>query len=197
LNTLEQQGKLTVVFVVHLVDSCSRFNSSLVGQRKPNWHGVYDVHTNVVHYPSITQPTHAKWEPVSPEESATSTTHNDSHDTNLTNGVSFKDVGPSQVSMFEPVSKVVARNFLVTDTVFVQCPINGAGIPGADGDMLAIGANGLPEASEEILAELPPDCRDALLEAKEQEKEWRTYWSTESNDGLRGNLKIGFLGFPV
>lgn len=147
-----------------------------------------------MHYPEISQPTHAKWEQIFPEDSQNSGSLNSSH--LLTNGTSNGHSSTTD-TMFEPVSDIVARNFLVTDTVFVSPSLSGLGIPGPDGDMLAIGPNGLPDASEEILAELPTDCRVALLAAKAKEKEWKEHWTTETRDGMRGNLKIGFLGFPV
>jgi chromatin structure-remodeling complex protein RSC7 len=147
-----------------------------------------------MHYPKITQPTHAKWEQVSPEE-ATSTNGFDSSRL-LTNGTS-NGHSNTHDTIFAPVSDVVSRNFLVTDTLFVSPALSGLGIPGPDGDMLAFGPNGLPNVSDEILAELPPDCRTALFAAKSKEKEWKESWTTESRDGMRGNLKIGFLGFPV
>lgn len=144
-----------------------------------------------MHYPKITQPTHAKWEqlPVSANTLSDSQKY-------LTNGTSNHDA-EQLPTIFQPVSKVIARNFLVTDTVYTAPSLSGVGIPGPDGDMLAINHNGLPEVSDDILAELPPDCREALLAAKQEERGWKESWTTESHDGLRGNLKIGFLGFPV
>jgi chromatin structure-remodeling complex protein RSC7 len=47
----------------------SRFNSSLSALRKSNQQGIYDPHTNMMCYPKITQPTHARWEEVPPSES--------------------------------------------------------------------------------------------------------------------------------
>ncbi|KAF1959645.1 hypothetical protein CC80DRAFT_489756 [Byssothecium circinans] len=49
--------------------SASRFNSNLSALRKANLNGVYDAHTNLMCYPKITQPTHAKWEEIPPEQS--------------------------------------------------------------------------------------------------------------------------------
>jgi chromatin structure-remodeling complex protein RSC7 len=144
-----------------------------------------------MHFPKITQPTHAKWEqlPVAANPPSDSQKY-------LTNGTSDHDAEP-QPTIFQPVSKVIARNFLITDTVFTAPPLSSVAIPGPDGDMLAINHNGLPDISDDILAELPSDCKAALLAAKREEKVWKESWNTESQDGLRGNLKIGFLGFPV
>jgi chromatin structure-remodeling complex protein RSC7 len=169
----------------------SRFNSSLASQRKMAWNGVYDPHTNAMHYPKITQPTHAKWEQLPVSDSVQADSQHQ-----LTNGTSTSHSDSSN-TIFKPVSNVVARNFLVTDTVYVSPSQSGVGIPGPDGDMLAMNHNGLPHMSDEILEELPAECRAALLEAKKEETEWKENWTTESRDGMRGNLKIGFLGFPV
>jgi chromatin structure-remodeling complex protein RSC7 len=40
----------------------SRFNSNLTALRRANLEGVYDPHTNLMCYPKVTQPTHARWE---------------------------------------------------------------------------------------------------------------------------------------
>jgi chromatin structure-remodeling complex protein RSC7 len=169
----------------------SRFNSNLVAKRREVWDGLYDPHTNVMHYPRITQPTHAKWEHVN-NEASTDVERNPQR--LLTNGTSHHQ--PPK-TIFEPVPDVVSRNFLVVDTVYKAPSMNALGNPGADGNMLTLGPNGLPNVTDEILAEMPPDCRAALLEAKRHEKEWKETWTSETNDGMRGNLKIGFMGFPV
>lgn len=49
--------------------SASRFNSSISAIRKANLQGIYDPHTNLMCYPKITQPTHARWEEVPSTES--------------------------------------------------------------------------------------------------------------------------------
>ncbi|KAF2747997.1 nuclear localization protein-like protein NPL6 [Sporormia fimetaria CBS 119925] len=49
--------------------AASRFNSSLSALRKANMQGIYDPHTNLMCYPKITQPSHARWEEVPPSES--------------------------------------------------------------------------------------------------------------------------------
>lgn len=42
----------------------SAFNSNLVKMRETTQDGVYDIHTNTMHYPADTQPTRARWEAV-------------------------------------------------------------------------------------------------------------------------------------
>ncbi|OAL00760.1 hypothetical protein IQ06DRAFT_275656 [Phaeosphaeriaceae sp. SRC1lsM3a] len=48
--------------------AASRFNSNLSALRKANLEGVYDPHTNLMCYPKVTQPTHARWEEVAAED---------------------------------------------------------------------------------------------------------------------------------
>jgi len=99
--------------------------------------------------------------------------------------------------MFSPLPPIITRNFLVVDTHFSSPPISGVGLPGPDGPVLDVGPIGLPDASEDILTELPPECRTAFEEAKSKEEMWKNSWGTEVEDGARGKLRIGFLGYPV
>jgi chromatin structure-remodeling complex protein RSC7 len=156
-----------------------------------------------MHYPKITQPTHVKWEELTPESNGHSPPKQTNGISQLTNGVHHVNLNgtalqPAPIhTIFTPIPQVVSRNFLVVDTKFEAPPISGLGIPGPDGDVLDVGPNGLPDVTEEMLAELPPDCRKALMDAKAKEAEWKQRWSNEVQDGARGKLKIGFLGYPV
>ena len=117
----------------------------------------------------------------------------------MANGMSHLTNGHhmERKTIFKPVSKTVARNFMVTDTIFISPSISGVGIPGPDSAMYDMNPNGLPDANPEIIAELPEDCRNALLQAKREEDEWKHTWGSETTDGMRGRLKIGFMGYPV
>ncbi|QDS75680.1 hypothetical protein FKW77_007615 [Venturia effusa] len=181
--------------------AASLFNSHITKTRRSNLNGIYDPHTNIMHFPKITQPTHARWEEVDEE-----LPHKASHGlTNgvsaLTNGIHDVDLNVTSVKesggIFSPLPSIITRNFLVVDTKFESPPISGLGIPGPDGDSVDVGPNGLPDVSDDILAELPPQCRQALEAAKDQEIQWKTQWKSEVEDGARGTLRIGFLGFPV
>jgi chromatin structure-remodeling complex protein RSC7 len=165
-------------------------------------HGVYDPHTNTMMYPRATQPTHAKWEelPIEPNH-AKALTNGVSELTNGVHKVSLNGVAPEDHhrpsgSIFSSIPPVVSRNFLVTDTYYQSPPISNLGIPGPDGDMLDVGPNGLPHVTEDVMADLPPECLQALVEAKAKEAEWKATWKTETEDGARGRLNIRFLGFP-
>lgn len=146
------------------------------------------------------QHTHARWEQVHDVDEDSHMTNGVSELTNGVNGVHINGNHPKPThsnTIFPPVKSIVSRNFLVVDTVFESPPCTGLGIPGLDGDTLDVGPNGLPDIDEDLLSELPPECRQAFTEAKEREMEWKTRWASEAESGARGNLKIGFLGFPV
>jgi chromatin structure-remodeling complex protein RSC7 len=144
-----------------------------VEARKHAWDGLYDPHTNITHYPNATQPSHVKWEHVPLSDSV------------------------ENRSKFSAVSDVVARNFLVVDTAYVAPTISGVGLPGPDTYLSDLNPNGLPNLDPDTMDELPEECRTALIQAKEKENEWKQQWGTETDDGMRAKLKIGFLGFPV
>jgi chromatin structure-remodeling complex protein RSC7 len=178
----------------------SNYNSMIAASRKANLDGVYDPHTNMMHYPKIMQHTHVRWEQVTDEVEDAHMANGISHLTNGVNGVHLNGTRHDEVhhnTIFPPVKPIVSRNFLVVDTVFESPSYSGMGIPGPDGDALDVGTNGLSTIGGDILAELPADCRRALEEAKEREMQWKSKWGSEHRDGARGNLKIGFLGFPV
>ena len=182
-----------------ILNGSSNYNSMIAASRKANLNGVYDPHTNMMHYPKIMQPTHFRWEKIQDVEDDVSMTNGVSHLTNGVNGVHLNGTHHEEQrtnTNFSPVKPIVSRNFMVVDTVF-ESPAQPYGIPGRDGDSLDVGPNGLSGISEDILAELPPECRSAFDEAKEQEMEWKNKWTNERTDGGRGELKIAFLGFPV
>jgi chromatin structure-remodeling complex protein RSC7 len=170
----------------------SQFNSSLVALRRANMGGIYDAHTNMMLYPKITQPTHAKWEEIIDTE-----INGVSELTNGVNRVNLDREAAREKSIFGPVEPVVSRNFLVVDSYLQSPPISGLGIPGPDGDFEDVGTNGLADVSPDILNELPAECRRAFEDAKAKEAEWKGFWRTETIDGARPQLKIGFSGVPV
>jgi len=136
--------------------------------------------------PKIMQPSHVKWESLPPpSEHLTNGTHTTSSDIS------------SDPTIFSTVPPVIARNFLVTDTVFASAPIHNPGVPGPDGDVSDIGGNGLTGISRDLIDELPEDCRAAFDEALRAEQQWKRSWGTEGSDSLRTSLRIGFNGFPV
>ena len=147
------------------------------------------------------QPSHVKWEQVVDHPSELDALFAD--DDARTNGVLANGHTDSHTSktkplnLFKPVPEIVSRNLLVTDVYFESPPISNLGAPGPDGRVNDLGPNGLSTISQDVLDELPDDCRRALEEARQAETKWQTKWGTEKTDGSRRNLRIGFNGFPV
>ncbi len=137
-----------------------------------------------MHYPRILQPTHARWEQIDDNEAALTADHKHEEDDDESR------------TIFLPVDPLVSRNFRVVDTIFESAPSSLYGLPGPDGDELDVGFNGLSSVPEDIKAELPPDCLKAFEEALAREKEWKSRWGTETQNGLRRPLKIdkGVIG---
>ncbi|KAI9836475.1 MAG: hypothetical protein M1837_003381 [Sclerophora amabilis] len=189
----------------------SRFNTSLTSSRRYNLQGIYDPHTNVMQFPQITQPTHARWEqisspdhvPSSKEKTAAINGVAETH-THVTKGssalatngtdahsISTDTQNPTETILTD-IAPIYPRNFLITDTHFIAPPISGLGVPGPDGDEFDLGHGGLDDIASDVIAELPPDCLKAFRAAREQERLWKTSWRAEGDDGARGKLRIGF-----
>ncbi|KAI9821371.1 MAG: hypothetical protein M1832_003377 [Thelocarpon impressellum] len=185
---LRVRGKIWLTYAL-----CSRFNSAMTASRRQNLDGVYDPHTNVTQFPRITQPTRARWERVPPTTSSQPPGL-------LTNGTTLSDESPvsedsgrqAATTIFPTLPPIYARNLLVVDLRLKGPDITGMGTPGPDGDRFDVGSAGLGGVDEELLAELPETCRAAFEEAKKREMEWRDGWRSETQDGSRGKLRIGF-----
>ncbi|KAF2717080.1 hypothetical protein K431DRAFT_233945 [Polychaeton citri CBS 116435] len=189
----------------------SRFNSTLAQLRQTTMNGVYDTHTNMMFYPKITQPTHAKWERIpppldhsqKPQRALTNGTHH------LTNGdahlfdsmdLDTDDRSQHTPTNFPPVPPIISRNFLVTDIHYSAPPLSNTGYPGPDGiaSDLASGAGGtLSSIRDDILDELDETCRREFETARKLEVDWKAHWGTEAQSAGRRDLKISFAGYPV
>ncbi|KAL8650798.1 MAG: hypothetical protein Q9226_004988 [Calogaya cf. arnoldii] len=153
----------------------SRYNASITAIRRKNLEGVYDPHTNTLQYPKIMQPTHAQWEvSTSPTESPSA------------------EQDPGTESRFPPLPAMLKRNFLVSDTYYVNPPISDVGNPGPDGDVLDIGSPGLVTTSDSVAAAMPLDCLKALHSARAEAMEWKKAWGGEDQDGARAQLRITY-----
>lgn len=146
----------------------SRFNSYLRLGRDEVMDGVYDIHTNVMQYPGITQPTHARWEEVREDENV--------DDLSL------------RLSKLDPV---YARNYRIHDLCLESAPDSNMPEPG-----LGYQNPGLAGIPQHILNELPAECRTAFDEAAQKEFEWRSKWLNESTDGHRAHLISSFEWYP-
>ncbi|KAL4896532.1 chromatin remodelling complex Rsc7/Swp82 subunit-domain-containing protein [Aspergillus ambiguus] len=148
----------------------SNYNSLLSNARRVNLEGTYEIHTNVMQYPKIMQPTHARWErlpPPDPRVAAKLT--KDMSTLSLTNGVDANDaaavVAEERTETAEPVASVedgtqsqteetresifsdipaaLSRRFAITDIYYETPPYSNMGVPGPDGDVHDLGTNGL------------------------------------------------------
>lgn len=112
---------------------------------------------------------------------------------------------PAASSIMPPVPPVFTRRFAITDIHYETPETSTLGRPGPDGDVQDIGSNGIismanpqhPEfVSAEILAELPPECKEALIEAAMKEYQWKSKWQTESTDAARGQILQSYNWYP-
>lgn len=175
-------------------DNTSRYNSTLAAARRANLKGVYDIHTNMMHYPQIMQPTHARWEqvPASAEHPPKTNGHTYlSHAQDDSMEVDG-EVTESKVTVFPPVDPVVSRNYMITDTYYEGPPKPDMPYPGPDGDIYDLGPPGLCAVKDDIIDELPEGCKKAFYEAREVERQWKARWGTEQDDGARAHLAISY-----
>ena len=197
---LERLGKSHSLRFEPLTNFASRFNSSLASQRRHNLNGIYDVHTNVMQYPKIMQPTHARWEQVLPRSPASRTSQTAANQMNDVlpdglNGTSGHSDGrepAAENTIFPDIPPVFTRNFMISDTYYETPPASVLGYPGPDEEVLDVGPGELTRVPERLLTELPEDCRRAFVEAKAVEKAWKERWGTDTDDGARAQLRITY-----
>lgn len=171
-------------------------------------------------YPKTMQPTHARWEHLPPADSRAAS--------KLTKGLSTLTLDANETTQPEPepepeptlesdkpndssttttsIPAALTRRFAIHDTHYESPPYSNQGLPGPDGDVLDLGANGLvsiagsppvPEfAAPEILAELPPECKEALVDAAAREWQWKAKWRSEVDDGRRAQPLKSYSWFP-
>lgn len=191
----------------------SRSNSAMTELRRANLNGVYDTHTNMMFYPKIMQPTHARWEEVPPPSSGAEAKQQkqlpNGTDHTLPNGSADPDAmdtssehqrQPNQ-TIFHPVPSSISRTFTVIDTLFDSSPLSGTGYPGPDGNIMdaTSGSNGLSSVPDDIVDELPPGCREAFERERAKERKWKGGWGSEKEVGSRKawGLRIGLGPWPV
>jgi len=175
-------------------DNLSRYNATLALARRANLNGVYDIHTNMMHYPQIMQPTHARWEQVpasgeQPSEANGRTELTRDRDDAMVIDGEAKGFIPTVLS---PVDPVISRNYMITDTHYEGPPKPDMPYPGPDGDMYDIGPGGLGVVKNDIIAELPEESKKAFFDAREVERQWKARWATEQEDGARAHLAISY-----
>ncbi|CAG8134445.1 unnamed protein product [Penicillium olsonii] len=206
--------------------AASNYNHKLADMRRVNLNGVYDVHTNIMQYPKIMQPTHARWErvPPGPELATAIGLASEMNSLNIEANGSPNEVDTQALeskeshepadgepetaaipSIFPPVPPQVYNRYVVQDIAYESPQYSNMGIPGPDGDVHDIGPNGMISVADpahpefmtpEILALLPPECKDSLAEACAREVEWKSKWRTETQDGERVQPTQSYAWYP-
>ncbi|KAL2843651.1 chromatin remodelling complex Rsc7/Swp82 subunit-domain-containing protein [Aspergillus pseudoustus] len=198
----------------------ANFNAVLSHTRQQNLGGVYDIHTNLIQYPKIMQSSHARWERLPPPDPRTTNKlAKEMSSLTLTNGTAEDETANIQMetqeqenkpeeetpSIFSSIPAAFSRRFAILDVHCASPPYSNMGVPGPDGDVHDLGANGLisvanpkhPEfVSREILEELPPECREAFIESASHEWEWKSRWCSEVDDGARTVPLKSYAWFP-
>lgn len=141
----------------------STFNANINSVRKLNNNGVYDIHTNVIQYPAVMQPTQARIVQVAPGDDKVAT------------------------ATFPAVPLKIARNFMVADVIYQSPSGVGPSAASAASDAADMRAafHSLEAVPDDVRALLPPDCRKAFDAAINKDKEWKAQWGTESNASAR------------
>ena len=127
-------------------------------------------------WPSALQPTHARW-----------SVENDGRE-------DAKDLSAElaeKMTIFPKLDAVYARNFRIHDVYLETAPDSTLGVPGIDGD-----EKSLDDIPDDIVDELPPECREAFQQARSREAEWKTRWRTEAVDGRRAHFLPATTWFP-
>ncbi len=175
----------------------SRFNSALVYSRRLNLDGIYDTHTNVMHYPKLMQPTHAYWEQLSTTSGTQIVPQSSPGQEGDKENDGDSDVIPPPDTIFSSVPPALARNFFITDTYYLSPPQSGLGIPGPDEAVLDIDPEGLTHVHEEVIAELPEECRRAFDAARSQEAKWKATWDQGRIGQAKAELRISYNGMST
>ncbi|RKF65724.1 Chromatin structure-remodeling complex subunit rsc7 [Erysiphe neolycopersici] len=149
----------------------SRFNATLSNLRRRNLSGIYDTHTNLIMFPKNTQPTRARWFQV-----------NDCNpDQQSSKVVSEKEaIGPS---LFTPLKSIYSKNVLVIDTMYESAPATLISNFNSEENEFDIGFSGLSSIPEDIKAELPAECLEALEKTLKIENQWKSRWESKNEYG--------------
>ena len=107
-------------------------------------------------------------------------------------GELVNNVSRSDVSMSTSVPRKHSRKFMVTDTLCETPRTSTLGYPGPDEALMDIDPPGLVHVAEDVIAELPSDCRDQFLRARRQQDEWKGRWGLENMGHARSDLRITY-----
>ena len=140
------------------------------------------------------QPTHARWEQILPTSPSARIRQGGATHANgvLSNGHDDSTTGQPENTIFPNMPPVFTRNFMISDTYYESPPASVLGYPGPDEEFLDVGPGELTRVPENLLSELPEGCRQAFVEARAVETEWKARWGTEKKDGARARLRITY-----
>jgi chromatin structure-remodeling complex protein RSC7 len=158
------------------------------------------MQTNVMQYPKIMQPTHARWKQLPASSKAltpgrlTASQEVMSLAKEDVTEVSAQGIEwfPNGETIFPQVTSVISRNFMVADVCYVSPPVSGLGNPGPEDDISDIGPGALSQVPQCIRAELPVQCRQAFDGMRVTETMWKAQWGVEAVDRARGQLRISY-----
>ena len=88
-------------------------------------------------------------------------------------------------TIFPPVNPIITKNFLVVDTLYENAPYSNLPIPGPDGMCMDLSQTNLSSIPQDLVNELPEDCRKALKVAQEREEQWLNTFGSEARDTAR------------
>ena len=127
-------------------------------------------------WPSILQPTHGRW-----------SVENDGGD----NGNDLGAESAKKMTIFSRLDAVYARNFRIHDVHLETAPDSTMGVPG-----IADNGEGLDNIPDDVVDELPPECRGPFEDARSGEAAWKSRWRTEAVDGKRAHFLPATAWFP-
>lgn len=98
----------------------------------------------------------------------------------------------SDMSMSTNMPGKYASKLMVTDTLCETPATSTLGYPGPDEALMDIDPPGLVHVPEDVVAELPSDCRDQFFRARRQQSEWKGRWGSEGREDARSDLRITY-----
>ena len=139
-----------------------------------------------MHYPEIMQPTHARWEVVED--------HDDLPNGAYSNGtVAETEQEEQKASIFPKLNSFYPRNFMIHDLHLETAPNTFANFDKPDAYEVP---KGLVSVSDDIIDDLPEECRVAFEEARAAECDYQSRWGREAEDGQRAKFLPTTVWFP-
>ncbi len=172
-----------------LIPYNSEANAQLAQMRRAAQSGIYDCHTDLVLQPRSMQPTWARWEYVpatpGPTPPRVKSGGDDSQDDGNKNDRPPKEELRGETP-FTPLPRGAEHQFFVDDIVMEGPPMPD--------DRFGVDRR-LPLYSvpDEILAAMPPDAAQALMQAQKDEQAKRQCWPDVDDKATYVPLAINYL----